>query len=356
METKNEIISISKEHPYTFARISAMRSKLLKRNDYDKLLKMKEAEIAKYLQDFEYEKEINRFAMQLSGSRLIEKAIRENLTETLNKIVKISNKELQIIIKEYLKKEDTFNIKTIIRGKYTKTPNEEIRKLLIPVGKLSLDALNKLLSEDDIEKIILKTSFGKDEEVKQSLKIFKDKKHLEIIEFAIDKAFYKNMMMFVDSLPSDTKIIKEFLAGEIDTANIRVILKFKREKLGDDTIKKLLFITKTSSVSKSRWEKIASAKTLNDVLKEFEKTEYFEIVKKGIDELSKKDTLSEIDLSLQRYLLARTQRKNHQNPLSIDVVLSYLFAKEVEIRNIHLIIKSKQLGLKEDFIEKQLII
>lgn len=356
MKSEENDTRLTGEYPYTFARVSAMRSKLLKKNDYDKLLKMKESEIAKYLQDFEYKKEINKLGIQFSGAQLIEKAIRENLTETLKKIVKISDPSLQFIIKEYLKKEDVFNIKTIIRGKYTKSSNDEIKKLLIPVGELTIESLNKLMQDDDVEKIVLKTKLGKNDDVKQALKIFKDKKQLEIIESAIDKAFYKNLIAFVNSLPSDTKIIKDFLAGEIDATNIKIILKFKREKIGEDIIKKLLFVSKSSKISKQKWEKIASAKTLNDVQKEFEKTIYSEFVKKSIEELAKKDTLSDIDLLLQRYLLSKTQTKNHQNPLSLDVILSYLFAKEVEIRNIHLIIKSKQLGLKEDFIEKQLIV
>ena len=356
MRMQDDETKFANEYPYTFARVSAMRSKLLKKSDYDKILKMKEAEIAKFLQDFEYKKEINKFGVQLNGAQLIEKAIRENLTETLNKIVNISDPELQMVLKEYLKKEDYFNIKTIIRGKFTKTQNEEIRKLLVPVGELNNDALNKLISEDDIERIILKTKLSKNDEIKQAIKTFKEKKQLEILEFAIDKAFYKEMIAFVNSLSSDTKIIKDFLAGEIDATNIKIILKFKREKVGEDTIKKLLFISKASKLSRQKWEKIASAKTMADVLKEFEKTAYFDLMKKGIEELTKKDTLSEVDLLLQKFLLSRTQTKNHQNPLSIDVLLSYMFAKEVEIRNIHLIVKSKQLGLKEDFIEKQLIV
>ena len=61
-------------------------------------------------------------------------------------------------------------------------------------------------------------------------------------------------------------------------------------------------------------------------------------------------------LHLNHYLLDRAALLLHQNPLSIDVILGYMFAKEVEIRNLKTLIKGRQLGLDEDFINRELIV
>ncbi|MBR9690573.1 hypothetical protein GOV08_02710, partial [Candidatus Woesearchaeota archaeon] len=302
------------EYPYTYARISAMKAKLLKKSDYDKLLKMKESEIAKYLQDNEYKEQINKLGVTLTGSELVERAIRDNLTATLQKLKKISAEGLRVLISEYLKKEDVWNIKTIIRGKFTKTPNEDIRKLLVPVGDFDEEALNKLLAEEDIEKILSKAKLLKNEEIKETYKTFKDKKELEILESVIDKSFYKNLIKFINMLPEETKIIKNFLAGEIDAVNIKVILKFKREKVSEDIIKNLVFVSKASRLTRSKWENIINAKSLDGIAKEFEKTPYEKIVKDAIENLEKTGSFSELDLDLQKHLLKNASVRTHQNP------------------------------------------
>lgn len=355
MEDKRDNIQLG-EYPYTYARVSAMKAKLLKKSDYDKMLKMRENEIARYLQDSEYKSQINKIGATLTGTPLVEKAIRENLTDTLNKMKNISDGGLKILITEYLEKEDFFNIKTIIRGKFTKTPNDEIRKLLVPVGSLSLLELNKMLAVDDIDKILVMAKLLNFSEIKTALKTFKEKKQLEILEAAIDKVFYKKLVAFIETIPTDAKLIRDFLAGEVDATNIKVVLKFKKEKIGEEILRNLLVISKVSKISLKKWERIIMAKTLELAMKEFEKTPYEQIIKKGAEELQKKNTLSEIDLEFQKYLLKRARTKTHQNPLSVDVILSYMFAKEIEIRNIHTIIKSKQLMLSESFIQKELII
>ncbi len=344
------------EYPYTYARVSAMKAKLLKKADYDKLLKMQIGEITKYLQDFDYKEQINRYGVSLSGNALIEKAIRENLTDSFSKLRRVTEGAVKSIVTEYLKKEDFHNIKTIIRGKFTKTQNEEIRKLLIPAGKLTLDNLNKMISEDDLEKIIDLAKLSRVPEIKLALKTFKEKKELEIIELALDKIFYSSLVAFAGKIPIEVKGFRRFIGAEIDATNIKIILKFKREKISDEVIKNLIFITGASKLSKQKWEKIIAAKTYDAVAKEFEKTPYETIVKNGINELIKSNTLSELDLSLKRFMLKNITTRRHQPPLSIDITLAYMFAKEVELRNLYLIVKSKQLGLEESFIQKELIV
>ncbi len=63
----------------------------------------------------------------------------------------------------------------------------------------------------------------------------------------------------------------------------------------------------------------------------------------------------DIESELQRHLMNRAILLYHQHPLSIDVILGFMFAKEIEVRNLKIIMKGKELGLDEEFISKQLI-
>ena len=68
-----------KFNPYTFARISAMKSLLLQKSDYDKIMKMDSSEIVKFLQERMYSNEINKLAVKYSGIRLVENALNMHL-------------------------------------------------------------------------------------------------------------------------------------------------------------------------------------------------------------------------------------------------------------------------------------
>ena len=52
---------ILEKYPYTYLRTIIMKKNLLSKSDYDKILKMSPSEIGKYLEDFEYKKEVDEF-------------------------------------------------------------------------------------------------------------------------------------------------------------------------------------------------------------------------------------------------------------------------------------------------------
>ena len=131
---ENSKIRLQECYPYTYVRATTMRAKLLGRDDYNKLLKMGFAEIAKYLEDSEYKKDINELATGLKGAELLEAALNRNLVTSFEKLWRISPDELDLLINAYVKRYDFFNIKTIIRGRFSKLSKDEIHTMLKPIG------------------------------------------------------------------------------------------------------------------------------------------------------------------------------------------------------------------------------
>ena len=64
-----------------------------------------------------------------------------------------------------------------------------------------------------------------------------------------------------------------------------------------------------------------------------------------------KGALLRIEIALESMLLEKSILLFHQHPLTVDVVLGYMFAKEIEVRNLRIIIKSKKLEFTEDYIK-----
>src|SRR3989344_7436803 len=141
-------------YPYTYVRTAVMKSLLFKKDDYHKMLKMGFNEIAKFLQESHYQKEINELAREHSGADLLELALNRNLSASFKKLIRISPYELGLLISEYIKRKDIEDIKTILRGKFTNAREALILNSLTAAGTLSYAFLASLLKKGSIEEIL----------------------------------------------------------------------------------------------------------------------------------------------------------------------------------------------------------
>src|SRR3989344_7269205 len=178
-------------YPYTYARISAMKSKLIRKEDYQKILKMKQNEIAKYLQETEYKKEIDEMAILHKGIEKIEMGLNRNLSRAFLKLKRISDGNLRLLVDAYLRRKDVENLKTIFRGKYTKTKNEEIQSMLIPAGSLNENVLNSLIKKESIEEIVKAIKLI---DLSEAYEHFRKTNNLFEIENALDRHYYEEII------------------------------------------------------------------------------------------------------------------------------------------------------------------
>jgi V/A-type H+/Na+-transporting ATPase subunit C len=341
-------------YPYTYVRVMTMKSKLYKKGDYDKILKMGFAEIAKFMQESEYKKVITEVSQQNpeSGFDMLELALQKSLEHTLTKLRKISPEELQVLINAYLTRYDYENVKTIIRGKFAGIPKEEIQKLLISIGLLSKEQLKKYVEMDTIEKVLqtiplLKKQKGK---VQEALKHLKEKGSLLLIENVLDHTYFESMVAFTTRIPLEGKLFRDFLEYEIDVLNIKTILRLKALKLPGAKIKEHIFFS-GKIFNRGQLHKFMQM-DVETIIKELKKSR----LKKAFSEKEQKEDMSGVELALDRFVLKTATTLLHQHPLSVDTIIGYLFAKDIEVKNLRTIIKAKQLDVPTEFIEKQLVI
>jgi len=341
-------------YPYTYVRTVVMRSLLFKKEDYHKMLKMSFNEIARFLQDSHYKKEINEFANYYSGADLLELALNRNLSESFKKLMRISSYELGVLIKEYAKRKDIEDIKTILRGKFTKADEKAIVGSITAAGTLSYDFLVSLLKKESVEEILKNIKMIDFDLFKEGLKDLKEKNSLIGIENALDKYYYIKLLKFSEVLPKEGVLFKDFSLKEIEILNILTLLRLKKANFPKETIKNFVILSGEKSKD-AKILKLANTEDFDKFSNEFERTEYKETIKKGIEEFKKSNSLIPLETQLYKHLLKRSILFMHQHLLSIDVILGYMFAKDIEVRNLRIIIKGKQLGLSEQFIESQLI-
>ena len=341
-------------YPYTYVRTIVMRTLLLKKEDYHKLLKMGFSEIASFLQESNYKAEIDSLATSYSGADLIEIALNKNLAGSFKKLMKISPNELGLLIREFAKRRDIDDIKTILRGRHTNSSKETILYSLKAAGTLPYEYLASLLQKKTIREILAYNGIIDFTELEISLKEFEKKNNLSVIENALDKSYYQNLLQFSKRLPKEGALFRDFLVKEVEVINLMTLLRLKKAGLDKDSIKSYM-IFYDDKVKDSKLSQFAATADFEKLSSLLEKCEHGEILLKEIEKYSKTGSLISLESELYRQLLRQSTLFMHQHPLTIDNILGYMFAKDMEVRNLRIIVKGKQLGLSEDFIEKQLI-
>jgi V/A-type H+-transporting ATPase subunit C len=350
LQLKSKKLKLGK-YPYTYVRTTVMKSLLFKKHDYEKMLKMSFNEIAKFMQDSNYKKEISEFAIQYSGADLLELALNKNLAYTFKKLIMISPKELGLVIREYAKRKDVEDLKTIIRGKFTNTDEKTVFNMVTSAGTLSREYLHEIMKKESIEEVLKNNKLVDFSLFEKGLNYLKEKNSLVMIENALDRYYYNNLIEFSKMLPEESALFKSFLVKEVEILNILTLLRLKKSKIGNT---RELIITARGSIN----PKITKMSELNDLdalIKALGDTKYKTAIDKGISDFNATGSLITLETELYKYLLKHITLFLHKHPLSVDVILGFMLAKDIEIRNLRILIKGKQLGLEEDFIEKQLV-
>jgi V/A-type H+/Na+-transporting ATPase subunit C len=338
-------------NPYTFARISAMKSLLLKKEDYDKIMKLSSSEIIKFLQEGVYAPEINKAALKYSGIQLVENSLNKHLERIFLKLKLISDPSIEFLMIQYLKRYDFYNLKTLIRAKQSGLDESKFIDLLLPVGTLKKDKLKKLFTFDTVREIIEESGLIIKSEFNELLDSYEQTKDLGEIENMLDYHYFADSVEFAKQIPSEGKLFKEFFKFEFDVYNIKLILKKIFFKLETKYVEKYL-IFDGKDLSKRSINDLVQCDKLSTFLKELSKTNY----RKILPEINESDSLLRYEVLLEKFLLNKSILLYHQNPLTVDLVLGFMFAKEIEVRNLRVIIKSKKLQYTEDYVKNLIVI
>ncbi len=345
------------EYPYTYIRALCMINQLIKKDDYHKLLKMSLPEIIRYLQDSLYKEEINKLAVKYSGVALLENAFNLNTIRNINKLRRISPKKINIILDAYLRRMDIHNIKTIVRGKFTGMNENSIKEVLLPLGEIDSVTLDRFLKKEKISDILLDIDFLDKKLLETILENFEKTKNIFEIENFLDKEYYKYIFSFSKRIKLQGKKFREFLQSEIMVGNLQILLRLKKAKLKDEEILKYVIFTGRRKIDDLLKNLVSlPINQIIDGAEKIDKLLYNELERFKLSKETNDINLIELELAMKRYQLRKTLMFQNKYPLSVDLVFGYLLGKEMEIRNLALIVKGKKLGFETKFLEEHLIV
>jgi V/A-type H+-transporting ATPase subunit C len=344
----------SSNYEYVTARVRSRRAKLFDEDDYRKLVRMGPGEIARFMEDSEYEAEMNALGTRHSGVDLIEYALNRNLSKHFDDLLTWANGSLYEYIRNYLRKFDAWNVKTVIRGIYTDAETEAIEDDLIRTGEFAGSTLDRLLEATTISDAIEALSgtiFG--EPLEAAREDFESEGVLVPLENAVDRAFFAHLLDDIGQPEPDspTALYREFLEAEIDFRNLRNALRIARS--GADIDPAEYFIEGGRLFDAAELGQLAA--DTDELVARIRESSYGDDLSEALDALDEATSLIGFEHALNTALLEYSQKLSNRYPLSVCPVLAYILAKEREIENIRAIARGREAGLSVEEIEEELI-
>ncbi|NHN41864.1 V-type ATP synthase subunit C [Halorubellus sp. JP-L1] len=339
---------------YVNARIRARRAKLFDDEDYRKLVRMGPGEISRYMEESEYETEMNALGSRYSGVDLIEYALNRNLAENFEDVLDWAGGRLYDQIAAYLRKFDVWNVKTVLRGLYSGASREEIESDLIRAGEFDERFLDRLLEAQSIEGVVeLLDGTIFEDGMRAAFPEYEETDVLVPLENAVDRAFYEHLLDEIGSYEPDSPLAlyAEFMQAEIDFRNARNALRLARS--GTDLDPEAYFIE--GGVLFSRGELSGLVSNRSELVARIRESEYGDDIGPALAELEDADSLIGFERALDAALQEYADSLSHVHPISISPVLAYVIAKEREVDNIRAIARGREAGLDEDEIEQELV-
>lgn len=344
-------------YAYATARIKSKKSLLLTNDNYPKLLMMDLNEIGRFMGETQYKTEMAELASKYSGVDLIELGTSRNLAHTYRSIIGFCSGDLKEIVAGYLRRWDMWNIKTILRGKYSNATVEEIQEDLVPAGTLSEEDLNALLAIDSMSEILETSARKLSIQVPADITLSLERDgNLAAVEDYLDFVYYQRLLASIDPNKKSDSQFLSFVKREIDIVNLRTLLKLKMDNMAGDKIKVYFIEGGSNELSIAELNRLAGIETFDNLVDELSKYSFYDEIKNSLEKTKTTRSLNPVMVKLDKYLAKEAERFSHLYPLSVLPILDYIIRKKIEVDNIRIIARGKASGMDNEIIKKLLVI
>jgi V/A-type H+-transporting ATPase subunit C len=338
---------------YVNARVRSRKARLFDEDDYRKLVRMGTGEIARFMEETEYERAVNELGSRYAGVDLVEYALNRQMARTFHDVLDWADGSLYDAIARYLRKFDAWNVKTALRGIYAGADREDVQDDYIGAGEFDDALLERLAAADSIEAAVEAlggTIFGAP--LSAALEDYEESGLLIPLENAVDRTYYENLLGDVRATDGPTQLYVEFLQAEIDFRNVRNALRLARS--GADMDPSDYFIEGGTLFDAEELRGLV--RNPDELESRLRDSAYGDDLRDALDALADADDLLGFERALEAALLEYSDHLSHVYPVSVCPVLSYILAKEREVENVRAIARGREAGLSGDEIQDELVI
>ena len=220
------------------------------------------------------------------------------------------------------------NLKVLLKGKFL---SKDLSNLLIDLGIEDLKELKSIIDLDNFDDLKGYTKKAVIEVVKD----FEENKDPQKIDIIVDRYMFDEMKDIKKKL--DYKFTDKLVLATIDLTNIRTLIRLKKQGQGREFAAKVLI--SGGAIDKDTLISIIN-ETPENIITKLSTTIYSDIIKEGIESFKESNSASLLEKLSDNYImdLMKGARLVTFGP---DRILSYIYAKETEIKIIRIIMVGK---------------
>lgn len=328
-------------YPYVTARVRAMKTHLLPKSEFPKLLARDVHGIARSLEEGRYKDEIHDLASEYSGAQLVERATQAQLANEFQRILGWCEGEPKVLLGLYFERFTVANLKTMVRGTRTGANPEQILAALVPAGRIERQTWEAACRTSSLEECL---GVLPDSEYTRIIEEMVDER-LPVVENALDRAMYKNLVEAVEPDDRATEAFLQFLRREVDEVNLKIALRSKHAGVEEYEVVpggRTIDEGTARSIQTADWEEVGSI--LQD-------TPFGEELEDALQVYVETRDLNELIDAIDRIHLEEAESFGRRYPLSILPIIDYVLRKKLEVDRLRMIAFGKQTGLPREEIE-----
>jgi V/A-type H+-transporting ATPase subunit C len=264
---------------------------------------------------------------------------------------KLLPKDVLKVSKAYRVKYDVSNIKAALQGIST---GRKIK--MIPLGIIHdnglLDELLNAENVDDIIQLLIKCKLGDYVPVLEQYKIDEDTKSKLFVEANLDGVYYRNMLNMARSIKDGSVLAKAF-GLVIDLTNLQIASRAIIEGIGPDAAE--FTVAGGYRITDKAIRELLLLK-ITDIPARLEDSQYQDIANEVSTNYDKTKTITAVDEIIDKHKFSMLKDMLSPRVLSPLVMVWYLILKEVEVRNLRLVLKTIVDGVPVQEIKNYLVL
>lgn len=342
--------------PYIYActRMKVRKASLIPREEYMRMLNMELPEITRVIEETHYKAEIDELGSSFSGIDLFEIALTWNLAKDYQKIIELVPGHLKGFTKSYLLRWDIQNVLTILRGKSQGVSQGKIKEITIPAGSLDKAALDKLIADDSVDRIIenlkghvLYPVFER--ELPQAV----ESGSFARMENELYKAYYADLIHAAKGGVKGGYVFLQYIRLAIDTKNLMTLFRV-RGSLETDDVRELMIPGGTFSVDEL--VRLAGSDGSDEIIETIRNRLNMDSFTEVLETFREEKSVHRIETALTKAKLDQLDKLSKRYQFSVCPILLYLELKLHEVGNLRAVARGKESKLSAESIEACMVV